>query len=102
MDSTLNLRAITGENLDVREENTEIQLRRARNKLLTINSLLPIEVLVDISRYLVPTRTDGTRMLHICRHKPKPYPACRQWAPAISHVCNHWRNVALSAPSLWI
>jgi hypothetical protein len=80
-------------------EDQKFELLRARNKFSTINSRLPVELLVNIFCYIVPTISDCTCISHICESR---HPICRGWVPVIAHVCNHWRTVALSTPSLWI
>ena len=50
---------------------------------------LPTELLVDIFRHARPSTT------YDARNEEYLYPV------ALSHVCRHWRTVALGAPTLW-
>ncbi|EIW80254.1 hypothetical protein CONPUDRAFT_144420 [Coniophora puteana RWD-64-598 SS2] len=59
------------------------QLHTERNALLPI-CCLPPEVLAEIYTYVIPT----------IRHVPRDL-------LTITHVCHHWREVALAHPHLW-
>jgi hypothetical protein len=71
---------------------------------VTNNIRLPRELLIEIFHYIVPVKSDGTRVTHICHACGRREHLCnmKRWMPAIAHVCHFWRTVALSTPSLWV
>jgi hypothetical protein len=98
MDSTEELRTVIDEKLKGLEAQ-KLELHRARNKLLAINSRVPVELLADIFCYTIPLKSDGTRLLHVCENDQQN---CKRRTHAVTQVCSHWRAVALSTPWLWI
>ncbi|KAF7308766.1 F-box domain-containing protein [Mycena kentingensis (nom. inval.)] len=68
---------------DIANHKAQIQtLKTARNALQKVNQL-PVEILSRIMFYVLQTRYS---LVWICE---------------ISHPCRHWREVALSCPTLW-
>ncbi|KAI0056553.1 hypothetical protein BV25DRAFT_1563377 [Artomyces pyxidatus] len=66
-----------------------LALRRLKNSQAPI-SRLPVEVLTRIFS-----------CFQASRHNMHTSPSCPPAWVAVTHVCHHWRNVALSCPSLW-
>jgi hypothetical protein len=88
MDQEINLDSIRALEEQIREhERAIIQLKRARNSLLNVSTLLPPEVLGTIFRWNVIPAGDFRGL------------------PKASHnfllVCHHWFQVALATPGLW-
>ncbi len=72
------------------------QLRRSQNSVAPVNRLAP-ELFYQIFKYLVePATSKDGRMLKasfsVARLKPLIW---------ITHVCYHWREIALGAATLW-
>ncbi|KAH9978238.1 hypothetical protein BGW80DRAFT_800651 [Lactifluus volemus] len=81
------------ESLDRQLVNAEalvFRLRQMKNERALI-SRLPVEILIQIFSYYPAS----DRNPHI-RFRPPP-----PWL-AVTHVCQRWRNAALSCPSLWV
>ncbi|EIW79405.1 hypothetical protein CONPUDRAFT_167159 [Coniophora puteana RWD-64-598 SS2] len=68
----------------------ECQLKTRRNALSRI-CVVPPEILSLVFLYYVDSASDH----HI------PFHTHKFWIRAISHICRHWREVALSSPALW-
>ena len=88
MDREINLDSIRALEEQIREhERAIIQLKRARNSLLNVSTLLPPEVLGTIFRWNVIPDGDFRGL------------------PKASHnfllVCHHWFQVASATPGLW-
>ncbi|OJA16093.1 hypothetical protein AZE42_05649 [Rhizopogon vesiculosus] len=62
-------------------------LRSRRNSLACI-SYLPPEILATIFEHVVERKSS----MGVCRHPP---------CLTVTHVCTHWRRLALEYPSLW-
>ena len=69
------------------------RLRVRRNALMPIYRLPP-EIISLIFLSCMPTKDD----IH---SSPSRHAWIYSWWKAISHVCHHWRDVALSTPALW-
>ncbi|KAG6915793.1 hypothetical protein DXG01_009794 [Tephrocybe rancida] len=77
-----------------------IRYYHERHNALTVTCRIPSEVLAAIFSQVVES---------ICTVKPYDHfdedvthnASDITWIPKVSHVCSHWREVALSAPNLW-
>ena len=67
-----------------------MQLRRKKNKRALI-SRLPVEILIQVFSYY----SASDRHPHVRFRTPPP------WL-AVTHVCQRWRQAALSSPILWV
>lgn len=72
--------------IEVLEEFVRV-LRTKRNTLAPI-SCLPPEILCEIFTFTA-------RVIHTRAFDPR-------WIGSMTHVCQHWRDVALACPSLWV
>jgi hypothetical protein len=72
----------------LRRKMNDIQTRRNMSTL--VNAKIPAEVFSIIFHY--------TKLFH---HLEKKQGYSFYWIPCVSHVCRHWRSIALSNPSLW-
>jgi hypothetical protein len=70
------------------EESTGIRVLRLRRNALSPISTLPPEVFAAIFSLLCPSSPDRNPDHHLAR-------LC------VSHVCHHWREIALNQPLLW-
>ncbi|KAG6884154.1 hypothetical protein C0993_000878, partial [Termitomyces sp. T159_Od127] len=71
----------------IREHEATANYYKRHSNALTITCQLPPEILSAI-------------FLEV-QHHEDPYPGRIDWIERISHVCSHWRQVALSTASLW-
>ncbi|KAI0302943.1 hypothetical protein BC826DRAFT_883574, partial [Russula brevipes] len=67
-----------------------MDLRRKKNERAPI-SQLPVEILIQVFSYYAAS----DRHPHV-RFRTPP-----QWL-AVTHVCQRWRDAALTCPSLWV
>lgn len=77
-----------------------MHLREVRNLTVPI-SRLPPEILVAIFKYHCPDRESPPNPLS---GHPPPFSDAshvKPWFQRMTHVCRHWRNIALGTPSLW-
>ncbi|KAG6910755.1 hypothetical protein DXG01_008287 [Tephrocybe rancida] len=68
---------------------------------LTVTCLLPPEVLGAIFSWVIDATPNAPGHEN---EDYEPYPKSGQnlrWIPRVSHVCSHWREVALSTSNLW-
>ncbi|KAG2056825.1 hypothetical protein BDR06DRAFT_995312 [Suillus hirtellus] len=68
--------------------------RRSRRISLSYISWLPLEILTTIFTYIVEEDTFKS-------HTGTPRPNGAPISMIITHVCRHWRQVALECPTLW-
>ncbi|KAG6806416.1 hypothetical protein H0H92_011431, partial [Tricholoma furcatifolium] len=66
----------------------------SRQNTLTITCRIPREVLARIFSYAVKDTVGDNASRDTLSKKI-------DWIRAVSHICSHWREVALSTPSLW-
>ncbi|KAG6808264.1 hypothetical protein H0H92_004701 [Tricholoma furcatifolium] len=71
-----------------------IRYYKNRQNTLTITCRIPPEVLACIFRYFVKDAVGDNA-------DPDTHSKKIDWIRAVSHICSHWREVALSTPSLW-
>ncbi|VDC06420.1 unnamed protein product [Peniophora sp. CBMAI 1063] len=67
----------------------DVRARRRHNASILINTI-PVEILAIIFRFLVVFAPPGQRA-----------PGDLGWITRATHVCSHWREVALATPRLW-
>ncbi|KAG1726299.1 hypothetical protein EDB19DRAFT_2043045 [Suillus lakei] len=79
-------------NKDTAALSESVRTLRFRRNALACVSRLPFEILANIFMCIVPKEECYMRTT-----KPSGVPACL----AITHVCRHWRQVALQCPTLW-
>jgi hypothetical protein len=81
------------------DEMQRSELRRLRNMKTLINLKLPCEILSNI----FSLTKDSYRGDPHCFDEGSRYKSLStHWIRCTSHVCSHWRAVALSDPSLWV
>ncbi|KAG6810431.1 hypothetical protein H0H92_011873 [Tricholoma furcatifolium] len=88
--SSAKIRKYIQKQIEAHESKTIIRYYKNRRNAFTITCRIPPEVLACIFRHVV-TNFLGSRVRRGSVH----------WIKMISHVCSHWREVALSSPSLW-
>lgn len=78
--------------------------KKCFNTAATINQL-PLELLTRIFKVVQVQRLSKERFPHpfaIKRfHKFSEAEDAISWVPLTMHICNYWRNVVLSTPTLW-
>jgi len=78
--------------------------KKCFNTAAAINQL-PLELLTRVFRVLQVQRSSKERFPHpfaIRRfHKFSEVKDAISWVPLTMHICNYWRNVVLSTPTLW-
>ncbi|KAG6826873.1 hypothetical protein H0H92_014077 [Tricholoma furcatifolium] len=75
----------------IRAHESIIRYYKKRQNALTVTCRIPPEVLACIFGQVVEDAVGGNPSAYnfIC------------WIKTVSHICSHWREVALSTPSLW-
>ena len=66
---------------------------KKRHNTLSITARLPSEILSDIFSYIIPEHT-------LIPYTNFPSPRGSKWFQ-VTHVCTHWRGIALECPNLW-
>ncbi|KAG6825624.1 hypothetical protein H0H92_003039 [Tricholoma furcatifolium] len=69
-----------------------IRYYKKRQNALTVTCQIPVEVLARVFSYVVEDAVGDNA---------KTYTKKTDWMSTVSHICSHWREVALSTPSLW-
>ncbi|KAG6910749.1 hypothetical protein DXG01_008281 [Tephrocybe rancida] len=87
----------------VKAHKSIIRYYHQRLNALSFTCRLPPEILATIFGQLVESahaHYAGRRKYHYGEYLTQTAPNIT-WIPQVSHVCSHWREVALSAPYLW-
>ncbi|KAG6811081.1 hypothetical protein H0H92_009040 [Tricholoma furcatifolium] len=74
----------------IRTHNSIIRYYKNRQNALTLTCRIPLEILACVFSQVV---NDATADIASS--------ASIKWIRSISHICSHWREVALSTPTLW-